>query len=264
MPRPLPPDQAPERAPTPGRAAASSTYAPSAAISRSSGASQRTPAHLARQRGHDAKTQAVIERLVRFYQHENSNIHRAAHELAVAGDRRVRRRSRDGAPLHKRRRLERDHLCATARPKPSIWSRRAGADRTSSRGDEILITHLEHHANIVPWQQLAEEKGANLRVAPVDDSGQVKLDDFQRLLNRRTRIVAFSQVSNALGTITPAREMIEIAHRYGAKVLRGRRPVDRPPADRCAGAGRRLVRLFGSQNLRPHRDSACSTARVSC
>src|SRR5215213_2695097 len=71
-------------------------------------------------------------------------------------------------------------------------------------GDEILITHLEHHANIVPWQQLVAEKGAKLRVAPVDDSGQVKLDEFQRLMNRRTRIVAFPQVSNALGTITPA------------------------------------------------------------
>ena len=70
-------------------------------------------------------------------------------------------------------------------------------------GDEILITWLEHHANIVPWQQLCQATGARLRVAPVDDSGQVMLDEYERLLSDRTRLVAFSHVSNALGTITP-------------------------------------------------------------
>ena len=86
-------------------------------------------------------------------------------------------------------------------------------------GDEIVLTHLEHHANIVPWQQLAREKGARLRIAPVDDSGQVILEDYERLFNSRTKLAAFTQVSNALGTIPPAEEMIRIAHRHGARVL---------------------------------------------
>jgi len=86
-------------------------------------------------------------------------------------------------------------------------------------GDEIVITWLEHHANIVPWQQLASEKGAKIRVAPVDSRGQIILEEYERLFNPRTRIASFTQVSNALGTITPAREMVEIAHRHGALAL---------------------------------------------
>ena len=82
-----------------------------------------------------------------------------------------------------------------------------------------MLTHLEHHANIVPWQQLCAQTGARLRIAPVDDRGDVILDAYERLLGPRTRLVAFPQVSNALGTVTPAREMIEIAHRHGALVL---------------------------------------------
>jgi cysteine desulfurase/selenocysteine lyase len=87
------------------------------------------------------------------------------------------------------------------------------------RGDEIVITWLEHHSNIVPWQMLCAEKGARLRVAPVDDQGQIILDEYEKLLGPRTRIVSFTQVSNALGTVTPAREMVEMAHRHGARVL---------------------------------------------
>jgi cysteine desulfurase / selenocysteine lyase len=91
--------------------------------------------------------------------------------------------------------------------------------RNVQAGDEIVLTVLEHHANIVPWQQLAAEKGAKIRVAPVDSSGQIILEEYEKLFNPRTRIAAFTQVSNALGTITPAREMVEIAHRYGARAL---------------------------------------------
>jgi cysteine desulfurase/selenocysteine lyase len=94
------------------------------------------------------------------------------------------------------------------------WGRRhVGA------GDEIVITEIEHHSNIVPWQQLAAEKGARLRVAPVDDTGQVRLDEFERLLGPRTRIVSVTQVSNALGSILPVRDMIAMARRAGARVL---------------------------------------------
>ena len=164
------------------------------------------------------KPRAVIERLSYFYEHENSNIHRAAHALAARATdayeaaRETTRRFLN-APSTKnivfaRGTTETINLVAQA------WGR-----RHLSAGDEIVITWLEHHANIVPWQMLCREKGARLCVAPVDDSGQVILEEYERLLGPRTRLVAFGQVSNALGTIVPAREMVEIAHRYGAKVL---------------------------------------------
>jgi cysteine desulfurase/selenocysteine lyase len=86
-------------------------------------------------------------------------------------------------------------------------------------GDEVLITGLEHHSNIVPWQLLCEEKGARLRVAPIDDTGEVDLAAFERLLSARTRIVSVAHVSNALGTIDPVRRMTELAHAAGAVVL---------------------------------------------
>jgi cysteine desulfurase/selenocysteine lyase len=109
---------------------------------------------------------------------------------------------------------------------------KAWGARHVERGDEIVITHLEHHANIVPWQQLCAEVGARLRVAPVDDRGDVILEDYEKLLCSRTRLVAFTQVSNALGTVTPAREMIEIAHRWGATVvLDGAQAVSHMPVD---------------------------------
>ncbi len=119
-----------------------------------------------------------------------------------------------------------------ARPRPSTSSRRAWGRRNINAGDEIVITWLEHHANIVPWQQLCSEKGAKLRVAPVDARGQVILEEYERLLNPRTRLVSFTQVSNALGTIVPAREMVEMAHRAGARVLvDGAQAVAHMPVD---------------------------------
>jgi cysteine desulfurase/selenocysteine lyase len=87
------------------------------------------------------------------------------------------------------------------------------------KDDEIVVTWLEHHANIVPWQQLCAEKGAVLKVAPVDESGQVQLDEYEKLFTPRTRLAAIAHVSNALGTVTPVAEMVEIAHRHGARVL---------------------------------------------
>ncbi|MDQ8038357.1 MAG: cysteine desulfurase, partial [Pedobacter sp.] len=86
-------------------------------------------------------------------------------------------------------------------------------------GDEIVVSNLEHHANIVPWQQLAASKGAKLRVIPVDDTGQILLDEYRKLLNDRTKIVAVTQVSNALGTVTPIKQIVEMAHSVGAKTL---------------------------------------------
>ncbi|MFM6922708.1 MAG: aminotransferase class V-fold PLP-dependent enzyme, partial [Polynucleobacter victoriensis] len=79
-------------------------------------------------------------------------------------------------------------------------------------GDEIILSNLEHHANIVPWQLLAKEKGLKIKVIPVDDDGQILLEEYAKLLNSRTRLVSFTQVSNALGTITPAKQIVEMAH----------------------------------------------------
>jgi cysteine desulfurase / selenocysteine lyase len=164
------------------------------------------------------KPNAVIDRLSYFYQHENSNIHRAAHTLAARATdayesaREKTRRFLNAASTREiifvRGTTEGINLVAQA------WGR-----RNVQKDDEVVITWLEHHANIVPWQQLCSEKGARLRVAPVNDRGEVILEEYEKLLGPRTRIVSFSQVSNALGTITPAREMVEMAHRHGARVL---------------------------------------------
>ncbi len=164
------------------------------------------------------KPQVVIDRISYFYQHENSNIHRAAHELAACAtdayeEARETVRRFINAPsvdsvIFVRGTTEAINLVAKSWGKMNL-----------SAGDEIVITHLEHHANIVPWQQLCQETGAKLKVAPVDDSGQVLLAEYQKLLTSRVKLVSFTQVSNALGTVTPAAEMIQMAHRAGAKVL---------------------------------------------
>jgi cysteine desulfurase / selenocysteine lyase len=164
------------------------------------------------------KPQAVIDRISYYYTHENSNVHRAAHTLAArstdayeAARDKVRRFL--NAPSAKdivftRGATEAINLVAKS------WGR-----RNIAAGDEIVISWLEHHANIVPWQQVASETGARLRVAPVDDRGQVVLEEYEKLLGPRTRLVSMSHVSNALGTIVPVREVIEMAHRHGAKIL---------------------------------------------
>jgi len=177
------------------------------------------------------KPHAVIERLKYFYEHENSNIHRAAHELAA--------RSTDA--YEKARETVRRFINAGS-AEEIIFVRGATeginlvaqtyGKRFVRAGDEILVTQLEHHANIVPWQFLAAEAGAKLVVAPVDDSGQVLLHEYEKLLTARTRIVAFTHVSNALGTVTPAKQMIALAHRRGARVLLdGAQSISHMPID---------------------------------
>ncbi|SAK99388.1 cysteine desulfurase, SufS family [Caballeronia pedi] len=164
------------------------------------------------------KPQAVIDRLAYFYAHENSNIHRAAHAIAgratdaYEGARETVRRFLNAASTEEiifvRGTTEGINLVAKS------WG-----VKNVGEGDEIIVSHLEHHANIVPWQQLASLTGAKLRVIPVDDSGQVLLDEYQRMLNGRTKIVAVTQVSNALGTVVPVREIVAMAHRAGARAL---------------------------------------------
>jgi len=104
--------------------------------------------------------------------------------------------------------------------------------RNIEKDDEIIITWLEHHANIVPWQMLCAEKGAKLRVAPVDNDGQVILEEYEKLFNSHTKLVSVTQVSNALGTVTPVAEMVSIAHRHGAlAIVDGAQAVSHIPVD---------------------------------
>ena len=164
------------------------------------------------------KPQSVIDRLSYFYAHENSNIHRAAHELAARAtdayeDARESVRRFIGAAkaeeiIFVRGTTEAINLVAYA------WG-----GKHLGPGDEIVITHLEHHANIVPWQLISQQTGAVLRVAPVDDAGNLLLSEFEDLLGPRTKLVAATQVSNALGTVTPVKTIVELGHRYGARVL---------------------------------------------
>lgn len=164
------------------------------------------------------KPQAVIDRLAYFYAHENSNIHRAAHALAG--------RATDA---YENARAIAQRFIGAASPEEIVFVRgtteainliaKTWGACNVGEGDEIVVSHLEHHANIVPWQQLAAQTGAKLRVIPVDDSGQVLLDEYRKLLSGRTRIVSVTQVSNALGTVVPVQEIVELAHRAGAKVL---------------------------------------------
>ncbi len=164
------------------------------------------------------KPTQVIERLKYFYEHESSNIHRAAHELAARstdayeGAREKVRAFLNAKSTNEivfvRGATEAINLVAQSWGKANI-----------GKDDEIIISWLEHHANIVPWQQLAAEKGAKLRVIPVDDDGQVLLDEYAKLLGPKTKLVSFTQVSNALGTVTPAHQMVAMAQAAGAKVL---------------------------------------------
>ena len=164
------------------------------------------------------KPQAVIDRLSYFYAHENSNIHRAAHELAARATdayedardtvRRFIGASKSEEIIFVRGTTEAINLVAYA------WG-----SKHLGPGDEIVITHLEHHANIVPWQLLSQQTGAVLKVAPVDDAGNLLMPQFEDLLGPRTKFVSATHVSNALGTVTPAHRIVELAHRYGAKVL---------------------------------------------
>src|SRR5262249_51852277 len=100
------------------------------------------------------------------------------------------------------------------------------------RGDEVIISHMEHHSNIVPWQILCEEKGAVLRVVPINDKGELVFEEYEKLLNPRTRFVSIVQLSNALGTINPVRQIVALAHRWNVPVLvDGAQAVPRMPVD---------------------------------
>lgn len=177
------------------------------------------------------KPRQVIERISRFYERENSNIHRAAHALAA--------RATD-AYEHAREVVRRFIHAPDAREVIFVRGTteainlvaQSWGGRNVGEGDEIIVSHLEHHANIVPWQQLAQAKGAKLRVIPVDDQGQIRLDEYEKLLGERTRIVAIGHVSNVLGTVVPVKEVVAWARARGiATLVDGAQSIAHTPVD---------------------------------
>ncbi len=164
------------------------------------------------------KPRSVIDATSRFYSHDNSNIHRAAHTLAARA-----------TELYESGREKVRQFIGAADTKEIVFVRGTTeavnlVAQTYGRtyigaGDEILLTAMEHHANIVPWQILAEQTGALLRVAPINDAGELILEQFAPLLGPRTKLVAVTQVSNALGTINPVEAIIGMAHAQGIPVL---------------------------------------------
>ncbi|HSD37262.1 MAG TPA: family 2A encapsulin nanocompartment cargo protein cysteine desulfurase [Rhodocyclaceae bacterium] len=164
------------------------------------------------------KPQAVIDRIAYFYAHENSNIHRAAHELAArATDAYEGARNKVARFIGAGSSEEIIFVRGTTEA-INLIAKTWGVQNVHE-GDEIVVSNLEHHANIVPWQQLAAQTGAKLRVIPVDDSGQILLDEARKLITDKVKIVAVTQVSNALGTVTPIKEIVAMAHSVGAKAL---------------------------------------------
>ncbi len=164
------------------------------------------------------KPQVVLDALADYYARDNANVHRGVHQLSERAT-----EAYEGA----RGRIQRFLNAAHSREIVFVRGTTEGINlvaqtygrRTVGAGDEVIITALEHHSNIVPWQMLCEETGATLRVVPIDDAGEVDVDAYERLLGERTRLVGVAHVSNALGTIVPVKRMIEAAHRRGIAVL---------------------------------------------
>jgi len=164
------------------------------------------------------KPQAVIDRLVAYYTQDNANIHRAVHLLSERATRQ-----------YEEARIQIQQFLRAASPREIIYTRgtteainlvASSYGRANLKpGDEVLITAMEHHSNIVPWQMICDATGAVLRVAAIDDDGSLNVPDFDRLLSSKTKIVAIVHVSNALGTVNPVEELIGKAHAVGAVVV---------------------------------------------
>jgi cysteine desulfurase / selenocysteine lyase len=162
--------------------------------------------------------QPVIDRWNLYRKEQHANIHRAVHYL-----------SETATAEYEKARHKVQVFINAAEPRECIFTSgttdainlvaQGYGRKFFGPGDEIILTTLEHHSNIVPWQMVAEEKGATIRVVPVNDRGELLVDEYRKLFNKNTRFVAMTHVSNALGTITPVREMIAIAHEHGVPVL---------------------------------------------
>lgn len=164
------------------------------------------------------KPQAVLDAISQYYQQDNANIHRGVHTLSMRA-----------TSAYEQTRVKVQKFINAQRPEEIVFVRgateginliaQAYGRNVLSEGDEILISTMEHHSNIVPWQILCEQTGAKLRIIPINDKGEINVSEYENTFGSRTQIVAITHVSNALGTINPLKEMIEIAHRYNALVL---------------------------------------------
>jgi cysteine desulfurase/selenocysteine lyase len=162
--------------------------------------------------------QPVMDRWIKYQTTQHANIHRAVHylsETATAEYEAARRKVQ--AFINAKE--EREVIFTSGTTDGINLVAHAYGRKFIELGDEIILTTLEHHSNIVPWQMVAEEKGAKIRVVPVNDRGELILDEYEKLLNGRTKLVGVTHVSNALGTINPVREIIALAHRHGVPVL---------------------------------------------
>lgn len=164
------------------------------------------------------KPQAVIEALVRYYETSNANVHRGVHLLSERATAQFEA-ARTKTQLFLNARESREIIFVRGATEAINLVAASYGRKHVSAGDEILITAMEHHSNIVPWQMLCEEKGAKLRVAPITDAGELVLEEYEKLLTPRTKIVSVVHVSNTLGTINPVRQLIDLAHRRGIPVL---------------------------------------------
>ena len=164
------------------------------------------------------KPDAVIERVQQYYENENSNVHRGVHYL-----------SQEATSRHEEARETVRHFINAASIKEVIFTKgttesinlvaSSFAKRFLNKGDEIIVTEMEHHANIVPWQMACEEKGAKLKVAPILEDGSLDMDAFKNLLSDKTKMVAVAHISNVMGIINPIKEIIDLAHMQNIPVL---------------------------------------------
>ena len=164
------------------------------------------------------KPRAVLDATARYYAHGNANIHRGVYLL-----------SEEATAAYDAARVTVQRFLNARAPREIIFTRNSTESinlvaqsfgrRQVGPGDEVLITHMEHHSNIVPWQLLCEQMDARLRVAPIDDRGVLQMDEFERLITPRTRMISVVHLSNSLGTINPVRDIVELAHRHGVPVL---------------------------------------------
>ena len=164
------------------------------------------------------KPRQVIDRLVRYYTEENSNVHRGVHYLSELATLEYEN-ARGVVQRFINARSEKEIVFTRGTTEAINLVMQTWGRVNVGAGDEVLISAIEHHSNIVPWQMLAQEKGASVRIIPVNDAGELLLDEYERMLNPRVKLVAVGHASNALGTINPLRRIIDAAHANGSLVL---------------------------------------------
>ena len=164
------------------------------------------------------KPEVVIETIANYYRHDNANIHRGVHLLSQRATDEYEA-ARGAVQRFLNARESREIIFVRGATEAINLVAQTYGRAHVIRGDEVLITAMEHHSNIVPWQILCEEKGANLRVAPMNDTGELKLGEFEALLSPRTKLVAVAHMSNALGTINPIKDIVRLAHARNIPVL---------------------------------------------